>query len=243
MKPTAPPWVRPATPGGAVDFTDFDPNRVHGPKDVGDPIRRQANASPRGAGSDFRESGCGQTVREDRLRKLRTAIRSRPPRHAAQAQQSGSDAPQGKIGVNDDDLIAVLTVLVPFAKDMLRKHGEFLPFAATVGTDGQVGMWGADMGVEKPQATALVEFFTGGLHAHAGTGQIRAARICFNVGARLPGYDGKVDAICCQVEHSGGVAKQIFVPYRKGFLGRMRFDEPVGLPGTPSIFPQPGSGA
>ena len=143
--------------------------------------------------------------------------------------------------MNDDDLVAVLAVFVPFAKDMLRKHGEFLPFAATVGTDGKAGMWGADIGVEKPLSTALIEFLTGGLRAHAGTGQIRAAGICFNVGARLPGYDGKVDAICCQVEHSGAVAKQIFVPYRKGLLGRMRFDDPSACPAHRRCSHSPGA--
>ena len=65
---------------------------------------------------------------------------------------------------------------------------------------------------------------------------MRACGICLNVGARLPGYAGKVDAVCCQVELAVGGAVQVLVPFRKGFLGRLKFDGPVALPGEAVVF-------
>src|SRR4051794_12354316 len=119
---------------------------------------------------------------------------------------------------------------------MLREHGEYYPFAATIGTDGTVAQVAADIGSEHPGTAEMIEFLQAALRAKAEQGALRACGICLNVGARLPGYSGKVDAICCQVEHADGRAVQVFVPFRKGFLGKLKFDGPVALPGEPVVF-------
>lgn len=60
-----------------------------------------------------------------------------------------------------------------------------------------------------------------------------------NVGARLPGYNDKVDAICCFIERASQQPIDFYVPFRKGLLG-YKYDNPVALPGTPKVFPAAG---
>ena len=140
--------------------------------------------------------------------------------------------------MSDKDLAALTEALVPFAQQMLRKHGEFYPFAATTDKEGAVALVAGDMGSERPGSAEMIAFLQGALRAQAEQGGLRACGICLNVGARLPGYADKVDAICCQLEHLDGRAVQVFVPFRKGFLGKLKFDGPVALPGEAVVFRQ-----
>jgi hypothetical protein len=143
--------------------------------------------------------------------------------------------------LSDQDFTKLTSTLVPFAQEMLGKHSEFYPFAATMDKNGNVALVDGDTGSERPGSSELIAFLNGALRAQAARGMIRACGICFNVGARLPGYKDKVDAICCQLEHTVGSPIQIFVPYSKGFLGRLKYDKPVPLPGQPTVFGPPGS--
>jgi hypothetical protein len=101
-------------------------------------------------------------------------------------------------------------------------------------------MVAGDIGSERPDGVALRDFLQRALQSQAEQESLRACGICLNVGARLPGYADKVDAICCQIEHVDGRAFEVFVPFRKGFLGRLKFDRPITLPGEPIIFRKTG---
>jgi hypothetical protein len=138
--------------------------------------------------------------------------------------------------MSDQDFTKITGALVPAAQELLDTRGTFYPFAATMDCSGNVALLGADIGSEHPNVTDLLAFLSGALRARAKEGDIRACGICLNVGARLPGYDEKVDAICCQLEHVSARPKQIFVPFRKNQLGRWEYDKPVALPGQPSVF-------
>jgi hypothetical protein len=138
--------------------------------------------------------------------------------------------------LSEQDIAKLSGALVPFAQRMLREHGEFYPFAATMDVGGNVAMVGGDTGSERPPSAEVVAFLQEALRLQARRGEIRACGICLNVGARLPGYAEKMDAICCQIEHAEGRAVQVFVPFRKRFLRGLTFDGPVVLPGEASIF-------
>lgn len=144
------------------------------------------------------------------------------------------DAEESRL--SDQDIATLTGTLVPFAQQMLRQHGEFYPFAATMDKGGAVAQVAGDIGSERPGSAEMIAFLQGALRAQAEQGELRACGICLNVGARLPGYADKVDAICCQLEHSDGRAVQVFVPFRKGFLGKLKFDGPVALPGEAVAF-------
>jgi hypothetical protein len=143
--------------------------------------------------------------------------------------------------MSDEVSIQLTSTLVPFAQEMLAKHGEFYPFAATIDKNGKVAQVAGEIGSARPESSELIAFLNEALRVQAARGVIRACGICYNVGARLPGYKDKVDAICCHVEHAAAPPVQVFVPYRKGFLGRMKYDKPVALPGQASVFVPPGN--
>ncbi len=129
------------------------------------------------------------------------------------------------------DFAKLSRALVEVARPLLEKHGEFNPFAMTMDAGGGIAMFAADIGVEMPKASELLAFLSAALRARADDGKIRAWGICSNVSARLPGYEGTVDAICCHLEHSSDRPVQIFVPFRKAQLDRWEYDRPVALRG------------
>ncbi|HET6328715.1 MAG TPA: hypothetical protein VFG04_28785 [Planctomycetaceae bacterium] len=139
----------------------------------------------------------------------------------------------------DDHFAALAGVLVHTGQELLkRQRGEFIPFGAFINAEGRPEMVNADLGVERPNSTELIEFLRGALRKMAEELAIQACGICVNVGARLPGYENKVDAICCFLEGKAQDPMNLFVPYRADFFGRRRFDKAIGLPGESLVFPR-----
>ena len=129
------------------------------------------------------------------------------------------------------DFAELSRALVDVARSLIEKQGGFSPFAMTMDEGGGVAMFLADTGVGMPKASDLLVFLSAALRAMATGGKIRAWGICSNVSARLTGYAGRVDAICCQLEHSGDQSVQIFVPFRKTQSDLWEYDRPVALRG------------
>jgi len=134
------------------------------------------------------------------------------------------------------DLEQLLNALIPFAQEMLKKHGEFYPFGASVDAKGEVAAQAADPGEENPDSQVVIEMLLAGMREEAKRGEIRAAGICYDSRLVPPGKTEKTDAIACRLEHQNGEAIQTFVPYRKGFLGRYKYDELLAGEGEQAIF-------
>jgi hypothetical protein len=117
------------------------------------------------------------------------------------------------------DLNIIFHQLVTFAQRCLAERGGFLPFAASMDTDGKVNMLGADVGPEEQHnpAPAMIRLLTGGLALQAKSGRIRAAGICFDALYRAggPADDKPSDAIQCALEHDSGESLNVFLPYQK----------------------------
>jgi len=58
------------------------------------------------------------------------------------------------------DLDELLNVSLEFAKKMLKEHGEFYPFGASMGANGRITMDGATTGEEKPPSQELLDVLT-----------------------------------------------------------------------------------
>lgn len=139
-----------------------------------------------------------------------------------------------------DDLDSLLDPLLTFAQDMLRKHGEFYPFAASMSTEGQIRLVAGYEGSEHPPSQEVIDLLTNGLAAQASTGQIRAAGICYDVRIRTP--DGSLtDAIAASLEHRAGDAVLVFMPYSKGRFSGVRFGELTSSQGERKLFRDPSS--
>ncbi len=123
------------------------------------------------------------------------------------------------------DLDKILNMLLAFAQRMLTKHGEFHPFAASMNNDGHVAPVGGYTGDEHPASQEVIDLLVDGLRQRANQGEIKAAGICLDVRIIPPGETEKVDAICAQLEHENGEAADVYLPYKKGWLGRVRYGE------------------
>jgi hypothetical protein len=134
------------------------------------------------------------------------------------------------------DLEELLNALIPFAQEMLAKHGEFYPFGAAIDANGQVVAQAAEPGEENPDSQEVIKMLVAGMRDQAKRGEIRAAGICYDARVVPPGKTEKTDAIACRLEHESGEALVTFVPYRKGFLGRYKYDELFASEGDQAIF-------
>jgi hypothetical protein len=142
---------------------------------------------------------------------------------------------------HDDELAMLIGVLVKAGQTLLKnQRGEFLPFAAFINSSGNAEMLGADLGVAQPKSTEVIEFLRRALRVLAEQQKIKASGICVNVAARLPGYGDKVDAICCSIERVSQQPIDLYVPFRKGFLGQLKYDKALVLPGKSLVFPPTG---
>jgi hypothetical protein len=103
------------------------------------------------------------------------------------------------------DLDALLNVLLPFAQEMLAKRGDFLPFGASMGNDGEIAMAAASVSdPETPER--LLGALEDGLRTRASASAIRAAGVCVDVRVRHPDSDQVTDAIQARLEHASSAA-------------------------------------
>jgi len=140
------------------------------------------------------------------------------------------------------DLEAVLNAALPFAQQMLAKHGEFYPFGAKMTVAGEIIDVGAQLeGDDHPASQPLIDVMTQAFRADASAGKIRAVGICYDVRAIPPGQTEKTDAICVGLEHSAGDCVSVFVPYKKGWLGKIKYGQLFASQRDPQIFTSGGA--
>src|SRR5262245_22251363 len=139
------------------------------------------------------------------------------------------------------DLNELLNALLPFAQQMLAEHGEFYPFGSTMTETGKIVAAGGYTGEEHPNSQPLIDLLTQAFRQQALNREIRAAGICYDVRTIPPGQTEKTDAICLALEHQTGEGVTVFVPYKKGMFGRMKYAELFASPRDLQIFGGPGA--
>ena len=134
------------------------------------------------------------------------------------------------------DLDALLNALLPFAEQMLAKSGEFFPFGAEMKFDGEIDAVASYDSDEHPPSQTLIDLLTEGFRQQADTGELRGAGICYDVRTIPPGQTEKCDAICISLEHQSGEAVDVYVPYTKDRLGKIRCGAMFATRRTPQFF-------
>jgi hypothetical protein len=132
------------------------------------------------------------------------------------------------------DYNALLDSLMPFAEEMLKKHGEFFPFGAVISPTGEVTAHSTFDGNEQPESEAVIASLVQVFQGEAREGKIRAAGICYD--GRIVQDGKKVDAVIFTLEHNSGNATKTFVPYTKGFFGKIRLGQLTAQLEEPKIF-------
>lgn len=133
------------------------------------------------------------------------------------------------------DFDALLNPLLSFAREQLAKRGGFLPFGASVTSDGEVAMAAGYSGQEQTTPVEIIDRLVQGFRRDASGRRIRATGICVDARVVPPGSTEKTDAVCVQLEHAEGQCIEVYLPYRKGPQGLEYRDLFVGA-GDPRVF-------
>ncbi|MBB5785458.1 hypothetical protein [Jiangella mangrovi] len=131
------------------------------------------------------------------------------------------------------ELDALLTGVLPFARQQLDAHGAFFPYGMIVGHDREgrlVSAWDGD-GDEAPAAPELLELLYIGVQQQAG--DLRAAAFVAQVVV-----DGS-DAIRVELEHREGAAIAVLLPYAGAEPGGggVEYGELSAGPGEHQVWP------
>lgn len=129
----------------------------------------------------------------------------------ATAPRAGGHDPAGPAAKHQVELL--LSEGLPFAEEMLREHGEFLPFGAVKQVDGPIRIVGVDDGRERPEAGDVLALLLDRLREGARARSYSAVAIFANVRVPRP-HDGEpVLAVHVGLEHIDGYCVDAFFPY------------------------------
>jgi hypothetical protein len=135
------------------------------------------------------------------------------------------------------DAELLLNDVLPFARTMLAKYGEFHPYGAYMKAEGSIVHVGAtDPSTERPRAIDLLDTLKAEYRTRANAGDIRAAALVSNVRVVPPNHTAKSDAIQVTVEHADSYCADIFLPYQLQGDGKVIFGELFAQQGEPSVF-------
>lgn len=115
-----------------------------------------------------------------------------------------------------DDLDGLLDAVLGFAQQQLDARGEFFPYAAAVGRDGETQMLAAqpDPDETQPRSADLIDACIAALVSQRD--YIRAGAVVADVRVSELGSD----AIRVHLEHAEGHALTVLLPYAKERVGR-----------------------
>jgi len=133
-----------------------------------------------------------------------------------------------------EDLDNLLSACIPFAKQMLEKHGEFFPFGATMSPTGEISLSAGYDDRPGIGAQEIAKLNLDGFRAQSS--EYKAVALCVDVRVDAPDGSGKTDAIRVTLEERGGEAVNVFMPYRKRMLRGITYGEIFGSVADHSVF-------
>ncbi len=113
-----------------------------------------------------------------------------------------------------EDLDALLNLVLPFAQQQLAAHGTFFPYGAYMGLGRVPEFIAVYSDSEHPDASAMYEGCFSALAARRAV--TRAAAVAVDV--RID--DGSGDAVRVDLEHADGHAISVLLPYSKARFGK-----------------------
>ena len=133
-----------------------------------------------------------------------------------------------------EDLDNLLSTCIPFAKQMLEKHGEFFPFGATMSPTGEISLAAGYDDRPGIGAQEIAKLTLDGFRAQSS--DYKAVALCVDVRVDAPDGSGMTDAIRVTLEERGGEAVNVFMPYQKRLLRGIAYGEIFGSVADHSVF-------
>ncbi|MCW5889784.1 MAG: hypothetical protein KIT14_04460 [bacterium] len=165
-----------------------------------------------------------------------------PPASTSSAGAIGASAgPGGHPQIDEatrNDIEQLANRCIPFALKQIEDTGELYPFAGMMMTDGEFkGAVAKPENVEHPTSEQVIGKLVAGLREEAAAKRIKAT--CIVAGGRMAPTEGAalMDAVQGRIEHIGGVAVEVYVPYtRDAKAKRVKPGEAIWGPGRPEVF-------
>ena len=137
------------------------------------------------------------------------------------------------------DCEAVMNFGLPLVAEILKQHGEFVPFGAAMRPNGEIVCLGAYDGREVPSLAgsfgdiirALKDAFVAGARRQ----EYVATALFYEVGATMPATAEHVDAVAVSLNHRERYSVLVLLPYKLED-GDVVYDAPMAQPGEADIF-------
>ena len=133
----------------------------------------------------------------------------------------------------------VMNFGLPLAQEMLKRHGEFLPFGAAMRPNGEIICLGAYDGRGLPSLTGsfadLLRSLKEALVAGARRQEYMATALFYEVTVTEAGSDDHLDAVAVSLNHRGGYSVIVVLPFRIED-DNVVYDVPRAQPGEADIF-------
>jgi hypothetical protein len=128
-----------------------------------------------------------------------------------------------------------MNAMLPFAEQMLTKHGEFFPFGGVMKADGAIAHVAGYDGRELPPSAEIIEVLKDGFRSGAGTGEYKATALVYEVRVVLPSTGEKADAVAVSLDHRDNYSVVVLFPYQLQ-SGKVVFGELFAEKGRADVF-------
>lgn len=125
---------------------------------------------------------------------------------------------------------------LPFAEQMLQKHGEFFPYGAALKATGEILSFAGYDGHEQPPSNDIIRLLKEGFIKGAKSGEYKATALVYDVKIVLPSSSKKSDAISVSLNHRDNYSVTVFFPYQL-LNGQLTFGEAFAQKGAADVFP------
>ena len=136
------------------------------------------------------------------------------------------------------DCEIVMNFGLPLVEELLKRHGEFLPFGAAMRANGEIVCLGAYDGREVPSLAGsfaeMIRSLKDTLIAGARRQEYMATAVFYEVGFTLPSSSERRDAVAVSLNHRDGYSVIVLLPYTIDD-GNVAYDAPHAQPGEGDI--------
>jgi hypothetical protein len=126
---------------------------------------------------------------------------------------------------------------IPFAENLLRKHGEFFPYGNALDPSGVVVHVAGYDGRERPPSADVMNLLKKGFVQGAKEGKFKATAMVYDVRVTLPSSGLKSDAIAVALDHRDNYSVVVFFVYEIK-NGSLAMGEVFAREGLFEIFPR-----
>jgi len=135
-----------------------------------------------------------------------------------------------------EEVETLMNSLLPFAKQMLAKHGEFYPYGGYIALNGKITHVGGQIeGTDHPKSQPIIDLLRENLKQKAQSGELKAVAIIYDVRIKPPGEKDKTDAIQVCLDHEGGYSAEVLFPYTIA-NGELQFGKTFAHKGDGKMF-------